>query len=847
MIGKNIRGLRHLFRVVGNLDFETVLLRHRDYGFTIGKAITVKLKNDDAEYLFFFNNLYNSMDSSSLLRAEIDMCEETQKKIKSMSSQYRKLFFVPKVKDSINSWNEIIQNIVLLPRNFDENFSKFLKENNKILTQLNRKYGIDKDAYQIKLLYSFSNGSKNFVQWSVNAWLSSQVSILTLKSILQWNDNYSQLVKKLSKGTITAYTSQDDVWELLSEIRALTKEKRVNDAINSFNTEQKKLLRQADKTETDINALAAFANLSETKRINFIRKVSTIGDYNELMKQMRFVTSTHFEWDKQSFMDYLNNVDNLQYSLIYEKDDIVLVEVKDFDTVKRLAKMTNWCISKNKTYWNQYTEGRHKNSTQYMVFNFSKKEDDNFSIVGFTVRRNKGITHAHDYVNNNLMSKRTRQVHSQLASYLDRIKDNINIFSLLDSYNIDISLFVKFDKPSYPWNPTDTLKYLYTYIPQDEVTILQNSENKLAISVTDSNIADFFGDTYKENISEEFYAWQHLLFFDFDKKPYDPNKLQFAIIRYNCDSEDECVGFYNERCEQIAEDCDEKLMEFNLPYTIIRRVNDIHKRFAKDFINFKYKRVKEFLKNDKTILDKAIKKGYIDKSNIFRVIRNSITNYMSFDYLNLMYSLYPNLSACIGVEYTATIAETELLYIINGKIGEENSTKISLDLPTEQEIKEFYDKSIDSTEKILRIGSSLALETILNNEKNSKGFFNILLPLIEKIDNKKLSGTLCQWLVDLLLDNCTLALTELSDKNTTKRRIIDYIAVYCQEKKDKTLECLPKDSSIYQLAEKIFSMCFDKEQATYVTSFSDSFVTEPFQVEWQDLRYEENGVAIRRV
>lgn len=42
-------------------------------------------------------------------------------------------------------------------------------------------------------------------------------------------------------------------------------------------------------------------------------------------------------------------------------------------------------------------------------------------------------------------------------------------------------------------------------------------------------------------------------------------------------------------------------------------------------------------------------------------------------------------------------------------------------------------------------------------------------------------------------------------------------------------------------------MCFDKEQATYVTNFSDSFVTEPFHVEWQDLRYEENGVAIRRV
>ena len=843
MIGKNIRGLRHLLRVVGNLEFETVLFRHRDYGLTIGKAISVKLKNEELEYLFIFNNRFNSMDSSFMLRVDIDACEDVQKKIKAVSSQYHKLFVLQKNKDIIHTytWNDILQNIVLLPRDFDENFTKFLIENKKIFVQLHKKYGIDKDTYQIKLLYCFSNGSKNFVQWGVNAWLNSQVSILTLKNILQWNDNYAQLVKKLSKGTITAYTSQNDVWKLLDEIRALTKEKRVNDAINSFNTEQKKLLRQADKTETDINTLAAFANLSETKRINFIRKVSTINDYNELMKQMRFVTSTHFEWDKQSFMDYLNNVDNLQYSLIYEKNDIVLVEVKDFDTVKRLAKMTNWCISKNKTYWNQYTkEGKVHKGTQYMLFNFSKKEDDNFSIVGFTTLKNKGITNAHDYVNHNLMRKRTKVFHSQLTSYLEKMDDDISIFSLLDSYNIDISLFVKFDKPKYPWNPIETLNYLYTFIPKDEVTILRNSENKLAVSVTDEAIADFLGYVYKENIPSDYYDWQHLLFFDFNKKSYDPNKLQFAIIHYQHDSEDECIALYNEKCEQVASDCDEKLVEFQLPYTIIRRIDDIHKRFTKDFINLKYKRVKEFLAKDKTLLNVAIQKRYIDKSNIFRVIRNSITNYMSFDYLNLMYSLYPNLSSLIGTDYVKSLADNLLAYIINGKIAEENTNKISLNLPTEQEIKDFYDKSINSTEKILRIGASLALETVLNNEKSTNGFDDIMFTLLKNIDNHKTNGTLCKWLVDLFLENCNLALTNKSDT----KRIIDYIAVYCIDKKDKVLACLPKDSSIYQFAEQLFSMSDKIENATYTTSVE--FTTnEPYQIEWNDLIAEPINIAHR--
>ena len=79
----------------------------------------------------------------------------------------------------------------------------------------------------------------------------------------------------------------------------------------------------------------------------------------------------------------------------------MVLKVFDFETIKQLAKTTNWCISKNKSYWNNYVSPEN-NTSQYVLFDFSKKEDDKHSIIGFTVMHNKGITNAHDFTNNNL-------------------------------------------------------------------------------------------------------------------------------------------------------------------------------------------------------------------------------------------------------------------------------------------------------------------------------------------------------------------------------------------------------------------------------------------------------------
>lgn len=121
----------------------------------------------------------------------------------------------------------------------------------------------------------------------------------------------------------------------------------------------------------DKDTLAKFGKLSSTKKNNFIRKMSTVEDGDEIMKQMAYVVNVHFEWNKDSLIDYITHTENLHAEIVSINGDIVLVKVNDYDAVKYLGKSTNWCISKNKTYWNQYTKDEGQ-ATQYIIFDFSK-------------------------------------------------------------------------------------------------------------------------------------------------------------------------------------------------------------------------------------------------------------------------------------------------------------------------------------------------------------------------------------------------------------------------------------------------------------------------------------------
>jgi hypothetical protein len=294
-------------------------------------------------------------------------------------------------------------------------------------------------------------------------------------------------------------------------------------------------------------------------------------------------------------MDFLTNVEGIKYEKIFENDKVVLVKVLDYETIKQLGKTTNWCISKNKTYWNNYIEGYHGMTTQYMVFDFSKLEDDKLSIVGFTTTHNKGITSAHNFVNENLMGdEEAEQVF--LNSFISRFSNNKNIYSLLAEDGIDITLVVQYDMPPYKWDEKSLMTYLYECVNPENVDIIKKGDNKIVLSVMDENIRYFFGDTYHDNISHDYWNYQHIIFIDFNKNVYDINKLQFAIIEESSGDEDYCVGLYNERALNSRQNFDSKLIEFGLPYNTIRRTNNPYVRLRNGLFSYNTPMIKDSIK-----------------------------------------------------------------------------------------------------------------------------------------------------------------------------------------------------------------------------------------------------------
>jgi hypothetical protein len=318
-----------------------------------------------------FNNCYSNVK----FRLEYHSGTEIYNTVSELYGKYHNVW-VANLSDRRNNKDNFFNEIVLMPENFEAQYKDFCEANKKQIPNVTRYDDVNSPFF--KYIFAISSGSKNFFFWAINAHYKHGINIYQIEKILTWNDNYNQLQSKLSKGTITAYTSPSDFFSIVREMTELRRNKRANDVINSFNTTQKKLLKGYSLTNRDYETLSRFGKLSPKKKNNFIRKMSNVEDPVEILRQMSFLADIHFEWNKESFMDYVKNMEDLNCEIVVDKGDVVLLKVGDYEAVKRLAKATNWCISKDKKYWNDYMCHKAPGATQYVIFDFSKKRTITF-------------------------------------------------------------------------------------------------------------------------------------------------------------------------------------------------------------------------------------------------------------------------------------------------------------------------------------------------------------------------------------------------------------------------------------------------------------------------------------
>lgn len=122
-------------------------------------------------------------------------------------------------------------------------------------------------------------------------------------------------------------------------------------------------------------------------------------------------TETMFNDNIKSLINSFNDFDiesikikavSNKVKVISESDNILIMEIENFEQSKKLGS-GSWCISRNKTYFDQYTE---KDGKQYFIYDFNQTSKSTKSLLGVTLTKTNTVKAAHNKSDSQLKDKK---------------------------------------------------------------------------------------------------------------------------------------------------------------------------------------------------------------------------------------------------------------------------------------------------------------------------------------------------------------------------------------------------------------------------------------------------------
>ena len=787
MIGKNIRNLRHLFTSVGvNEKKDIIFYKQRENSARKGLAYKFIDKND-TEWCLIFNT---SNHFSCYFDKEANISSDIKNEISKLQNEWCYFIALNHRLLSINQEISMLRyslgdDIILLSDDFEKSYNTFCESNKKLMKEIARH--CDTHSAFCKYIYALCDASPNMLQWSIKNIFQKYVHSSLIKNILYYFTEYSNLNGKCKKGTIVAYNGTNEIVKLHNELSMLRREKRIKNVVNSFNTAQKKMLRDTSFNEREEGIINRFATLSSPKQRNFIRKMSTIDDVKELLKQMSLVSKFHFNWDKNSFIEFISNADNeFKYEIIFDKDNVLVLKINDYETIKHVAKTTNWCISKNKTYWNNYMKQRHHQPNfQYVLLDFNKKEDDETSIVGFTTQNDKKITHAHSFTNQNLMNSR-----GSCNEYQFTFKPLMSsIYSVLEACNVPLDLFNKVSSLPYKWDKEVVLKILDE---KENYQILKNEDNKLVVLFNDMSFMSFIGsDNYHKfinNLGENPACHPHLLFFDFNCSNNSIDKLIFCyVIKQH--NQDYVSSLYNINGSKINKSFEVLCQEYTISTDFLCRRNlwcdKLNRALESQDINtFKT------LLLDKNAKNELSQHFDMIQYSVSRALRNSIYEDCAFDVLMAIYECGYSLLELTDVINIAILVQEHLRHFCFRNLKWK-------EIPNESVFNKLIQgKFNNNNEKATNYGRFFVLDMIMQHETD--------IAIIKEFV-KSLETIQCDCLIKYFLDYIIIHCNKISSIPLLKKIISTLVANNDNDSIEKILNNQPSSLLMRVLLSNITS------------------------------------------
>lgn len=238
-----------------------------------------------------------------------------------------------------------------------------------------------------------------------------------------------------------------DIENLDDALDKLINWKSVNWFIGKLPPKQKKLIWEdgwfnKDVKENEqflINSILNFEKYPDLMEV-FIKKVSNIKTKSVFLKTLIDINKS--SWDYYIWKNKLSKISGITITYDNESEKYIVVNVRDYMAIKKVAYMTNWCIFRQSNYFNSYV---HKSDYfQYILYNFNEPQTSNNSVIGFTVTFDGEVKYSHDKADYSselpdefyeFQSSRIRFIKLKYLGNIDKFKRIRKIYKFLNWYD----------------------------------------------------------------------------------------------------------------------------------------------------------------------------------------------------------------------------------------------------------------------------------------------------------------------------------------------------------------------------------------------------------------------------
>ena len=370
--------------------------------------------------------------------------------------------------------------------------------NKKQMQPLIDKYAINPETNKLFIsAVEMFDGQPNYQIWAVKMIFSKTMSSEELETIHEWVTKNQTMVKMLEKQNVVSYSTKALISQLFKEMKGLDNLSIVKNAINHFNTEQRKMLSDSllskDYTalqgysDANIKAWAEifkkFNRMPLDRKNKFYSNCSRLKNLPDLQQAIKACLEETYSWNKEDFLAFMqNNAPDCE--VVLDNANFLIIRVPSFKSSALLCGngRTQWCITQQESYFKSYVT-EHSNRDQYFLFDFSRKESDAFAHIGFTMENGRGFYCAQT-CNNYDMRNGYKQGN-----------ETLNINQVLEKAGCKMSLFLRLNPlTNYKWEIDSILKFIKDH-PND-YAIAFEKDGKFIVNILNQQACrSLFGHT----------------------------------------------------------------------------------------------------------------------------------------------------------------------------------------------------------------------------------------------------------------------------------------------------------------------------------------------------------------